>query len=247
MMGKRYVMKKVLDFVIVIISLAAAVFVFAGFNMEGILLKMNPQEAISAREIEDNPGTVYTGYPAGEGIVEVQSQSDWEETLNDVDYVKIIPKSIQRTNVYSLADWADPFRRRRNGAVGRQKPTVRQSPVDVFLDYVPYYILELEDGSKILAQFSQNTAKALKKGDAGAIPIGRKHGFSQSAKSALAPVCEENQVSAEHIWYAIDNEWQKNHSFGILIGKAAVAVVFFFVLAVILELLADKIFLIKKS
>lgn len=235
-------MKKVLDFIIVIVSLAAAVFVFGGFNMEGILLKMNQPESIGSQEIEANPGVAYMGYPAGEGIPEVRSQSEWGEALNDVDYVKVVPKSIQKTNVYSLADWADPFRRRRNGAVGRQKPTVKQSPIDVSLDYVPYYILELEDGSKILAQVSQNAAKALKEGKTDAIPIGRKHGFSQGAKNMLADICQENQVSTEYIWYAIDNEWQKNHSFEILIGKAAVAVVFFFVLAVILELLADKIF-----
>lgn len=234
-------MKKVLDFVIVIVSLAAATFVFAGFNMEGILLKMNQPETIGSKEIEANPGTVYMGYPAGEGIPEVRSQSEWEETLNDVDYVKVIPKSLKKTNVYSLAEWADPFRRRRNGAVGKQKPAVRQSPIDVFVEYIPYYILELEDGSKILAQVSQNTAKALEKGESDAIPIGRKHGFSQGAKNMLSDICEENQVSTEYVWYAIDNEWQKKNSFGILIGKAAVAVVFFFVLAVILELVADKL------
>ena len=51
-------MKKVLDFIIVIVSLAAATFVFAGFNMEGILLKMNQPETIGSKEIEANPGTV---------------------------------------------------------------------------------------------------------------------------------------------------------------------------------------------
>lgn len=118
---------------------------------------------------------------------------------------------------------------------------MRQSPIDVFVEYIPYYILELEDGSKILAQVSQNTAKALEKGESDAIPIGRKHGFSQGAKNMLSDICEENQVSTEYVWYAIDNEWQKKNSFGILIGKAAVAVVFFFVLAVILELVVDKL------
>ena len=48
------------------------------------------------------------------------------------------------------------------------------------------------------------------------------------------------------IFYAVDNEWQEKHSFEIMIGKAVVAVVFFFVLAVVLELLADKLFGKKK-
>ena len=235
-------MKKILDFVIVIASLIAAVFVFSGFNMEGILLKMNGQEAVSSQEIEDNPGVPYMGRPAGEGIQEISSQAEWEEVLNDVDYVAVKPKSIHQTSVYSLAEWADTFKRRRNGAIGKQKASVKQAPLDLSLDYVPYYILELEDGSHILAQVSQNTAKELKKGKTDALPLGRKHGFSQGAKNLLAPICEEYQVSTDYIWYAIDNEWQEKHSFEILIGKAAVAVVFFFVLAVILELLADKIF-----
>ncbi len=235
-------MKKILDFIIVIASLAAAVFVFSGFNMEGILLKMNGQEAVSSQEIEDNPGVPYMGRPSGEGIQEISSQAEWEEVLNDVDYVAVKPKSIQKTNVYSLAEWADAFKRRRNGAIGKQKASVKQVPLDLSLDYVPYYILELEDGSHILAQVSQNTAKEMKKGKTDAVPLGRKHGFSQGAKNLLAPICEEYQASTDYIWYAIDNEWQEKHSFEILIGKAVAAVVFFFVLAVILELLADKIF-----
>lgn len=89
-------MKKVLDFIIVIVSLAAATFVFAGFNMEGILLKMNQPETIGSKEIEANPGTVYMGYPAGEGIPEVRSQSEWEETLNDVDYVKVLLSPLRK-------------------------------------------------------------------------------------------------------------------------------------------------------
>lgn len=235
-------MRKVLDFMIVIVSLVAAFFVFTGFNMEGIVKKMNQPEAVSSQELEEDPGTVFVGRPAGEGIPEVRGQAEWEDVLNDVDDVKVIPKSIQKTNVYSLAEWADPFKRRRNGAVGKQKASVKQAPFDISLDYVPYYMLELEDGSHILAQVSQSTAKDIKKGNLDALPIGRKQGFSQNAKSLLEPVCAEYNASTDYIWYAIDNEWQKNHSFEILIGKAVVAVVFFFALAVILELLADKIF-----
>ncbi len=221
-------MRKVLDFMIVIVSLVAAFFVFTGFNMEGIVKKMNQPEAVSSQELEEDPGTVFVGRPAGEGIPEVRGQAEWEDVLNDVDDVKVIPKSIQKTNVYSLAEWADPFKRRRNGAVGKQKASVKQAPFDISLDYVPYYILELEDGSHILAQVSQSTAKDIKKGN-------------------LEPVCAEYNASTDYIWYAIDNEWQKNHSFEILIGKAVVAVVFFFALAVILELLADKILGKKKQ
>lgn len=235
-------MKKILDVIIVIFSLAAAVFVFSGFNMEGILLKMNQPKAVSSQEMEENPGVSYVGHPAGEGIQEIRSQSEWEEVLNDVDDVLVKPKSIQKTDVYSLAEWAETFKRRRNGAIGKRKASVKQTPLDITLDYVPYYILELEDGSHILAQISQNTAKEIKKGKTDALPIGRKHGFSQNAKNLLAPICEEYQVPTDYIWYAIDNEWQEKHSFEVLIGKAAAAVVCFFVLAVILELLADKIF-----
>ena len=239
-------MRKVLDFVIVIVSLAAACFIFAGFDMEGILKKMNPPEAVGSKELEANPGTVYVGRPAGEGIPEVKGQTEWEDVLNDVDNVKVIPKSIQKTNVYSLADWAEPFRRRRNGAIGKQKATVKQAPFDISLDYIPYYILGLEDGSHILAQISQSTAKDIQKGKIDALPIGKKQGFSQNAKNLLASVCAENDVPTDYIWYAIDNEWQEKHSFEILIGKAVVAVLFFFVLAVVLELLADKVLGKKK-
>ncbi len=239
-------MKKILDFVIVIVSLVAAVFVFSEFNMEGILKKMDQPATVGSQQMEENPGTVYVGSPAGEGIPEIHGKSDWEEALNSINDITIRPKSIQKTDIYSLAEWADPFKRRRNGAVGKQKATVKKSPVDIFLDYVPYYIVELEDGSHVLAQFSQNTAKEIQKGKIDKLPIGRKQGFSQTAKSMLAPICEEYQAPTDYIFYAVDNEWQEKHSFEIMIGKAVVAVVFFFVLAVVLELLADKLFGKKK-
>lgn len=240
-------MRKVLDFVIVIVSLVAACFMFAKFDMEGIVKNMNPPETVGSKELEANPGIVYVGHPAGEGIPEVKGMAEWEDVLNSVDDVKVIPTSIQKTNVYSLAEWAEPFRRRRNGAIGKKKAAVKQAPFDISLDYVPYYIIGLEDGSHILAQVSQSTAKDIQKGKLDALPIGRKQGFSQNAKSLLASVCAENDIPTDYIWYAIDNEWQDSHSFEILIGKAVVAVVFFFVLAVILELLADKVLGKKKK
>lgn len=234
-------MRKVLDVILVLFSLAAAVLVFSNFNMEGILWNGNKPDAVSSQEMEGNPGTVYTGKPAGEGIPEVKTQEEWKEVLNDVDYITVTPEKIYKTNVYSLAEWADYFQRHRNGAVGRKKPTVRTSPLDVSQDYTPYYIIELEDGSHILAQMNRCLAKNIAKGKETPLPIGRKQGFSQGAKTALASVCEEYQAPTDYVLYTIDNEWQEKHSFEILIGKAVAAIIVFFVLAVVLELIADRI------
>lgn len=176
-------MRKVLDFMIVIVSLVAAFFVFTGFNMEGIVKKMNQPEAVSSQELEEDPGTVFVGRPAGEGIPEVRGQAEWEDVLNDVDDVKVIPKSIQKTNVYSLAEWADPFKRRRNGAVGKQKASVKQAPFDISLDYVPYYILELEDGSHILAQVSRAPQRTSKRGIWMRCPLAGNRAFPRMRKA----------------------------------------------------------------
>lgn len=240
-------MRKVLDFILVLFSLAVAVFVYSNFNMEGILWNGNKPDAVSSQEMEENPGTVYTGKPAGDGVPQVKTQEEWNEVLNDVDYVTITPKKIYKTNVYSLAEWADYFQRRRNGSVGRKKATVKETPLDISRDYTPYYIIELEDGSHILAQINRCLAKNIAKGKETPLPVGRKQGFSQGAKSLLAPVCEEYQAPADYVFYAIDNEWQEKHSFEILIGKTVVAVIVFFVLAVVLELIADRIWPSRKS
>lgn len=235
-------MKKILDCVIVIVSLAVGFVVFGKFDMEGILWNRSEQSAVSSQEIEENHGTDHTGKPAGDGITKIDSQSGWEAVLNDVDYVTVTPKGIEKTDVYSLAEWSDHFNRRKSGAAGRRKAEVRQSAWDISLDYSPYYIIELEDGSHILAQMNRCIAGEIEKGKEIALPLGQKKGFSQEAKNLLAPVCETYQVPADYVLYTIDNEWQSEHSFGIFIGKFIAAAIVFFILAVVLELLAEKFF-----
>lgn len=235
-------MKKILDGVLVVISLIAAVVVFEKFDMEEILWNRNEQSAVSSQEIEEDRTKDYTGKPAGDGIVKIDSQSAWEKVLNDIDYVTVIPKGIEKTDVYSLAEWSDYYRKRKNGAAGRRKAEVKQSFMDISLDYSPYYMIELEDGTHILAQMNRCIADNIEKGKEISLPLGQKQGFSQQAKNLLAPVCETYQISTEYVLYTIDNEWQSEHSFEIFLGKFIAAAIVFFMLAVALEVLADRFF-----
>ncbi len=234
-------LEKALDCAIVVACAVFAVLAYAKFDLEKILWEKSGQEAVESSEIAEDLAGDYLGKPAGEGIREIDGKEAWEDLLNDMEYATAAPKSIVKTDVYSLAEWADPYVRRRNGTVRRRKAEARQTPLDLFTDYTPYYVVELEDGSHILAQMSRGIAADIEKGRADRLPIGQKHGVRQGAKELLAPICEAYGASADYVFYAVDNAWQESHSFAVFLGKAAVGTAVFFVLAVLLLLLKGKV------
>lgn len=232
---------KIKDFAIVIFSLVIAGLVFIHFDAEGVLMDRQETEVVSAAQIENNRGQDYMGFMPGDGILSLQTQEDWEDVFNYIDYVTVSPQSIIKTNVYGLGDWADRFTHRRNGAQGRRRAEDMRTFWDWQIDYVPYYIIELPDGSHILAQLSRHVVSQIESGKLTQLPLGQKHGLRNSARSLLSDVCAEYNVSMDYCLYTLNDEWQKKNDTWITIIRGAAAVVVFFVLAVVLELICGAI------
>lgn len=235
-------MKKVVDYSILFIAFIIAIVFYFCFDLENILWDRQSRNTISASQIEQNKSVDYTGEKAGEGIVSLKTKEDWDNTLNEIDYVTVIPKSIIKTDVYSLAKWVNPYKKKSNGSSGRRLSEVKQTFLDYSSDYSPFYIIELEDGTKILAQMNRGIANKIKKGEIVELPIGKKIGFSTKAKNMLTSICKENNVSIDYVLYTIHNDWSSKNATRILFEKLAISAVIFLVLGVGALLIVDNKF-----
>lgn len=240
-------MKKITDYFMIMIALVITVIFYFRFDLEGILWDSYERQEITAAQTEEDRVTDYIGQKAGEGIVSLTTGAEWEAVINQVDYVTVIPKSIVKTDVYSLAKWADYYTKHSNGTSGRRRPEVKQSSFNLSANYCPYYIIELEDGTHLLAQMNRGLAAKIQRGETVELPLGRKLGFLQSAKDMLTPVCKSLGASTDYVLYTIDDNWQSKNADNIFLIKLVVSVILFFVLAVVLQLLADRLFFTKKN
>ena len=246
-MEEESIVKKVVTGVIVVASLVIAVMFYCMFDFEEILWEKNKTETISKEQIESNRGTDHTGKKAGEGIPSIKTKAEWEDVLNQVDYVTVTPKSVVKTDVYSLAKWADHYTKPTKTTRSRRRAEVQKTKFDVSANYTPYYIIELEDGTHILCQMNRGIADKIKKGETVELPIGKKLGFLQKAKDLLEPICDEMGASTDYVLYTIDNKWEEDNADMIFFVKVGVSVVFFFVLAVGAQVAVDKMFFDKKK
>lgn len=234
-------LKKIVDYSLIGLALVFSIFFFFLFDLEDILWKREERHPVSLQEIKEGEYRNHIGEKAGEGITMLKTKDDWDKVINEVDYVSVIPKSIVKTDVYSLAKWADHYTRRSNGTTSRKKAEVRQTIFDVYADYSPYYIIELEDGTCILAQMNRGIANRIKKGEKIELPLGKKIGFSSKAKELLKTACNKWDVDDKYVLYTIDDEWEKEKANRIFIEKWAISFGLFLVLAVVLQLIVDKI------
>lgn len=235
-------MKNFVEYTLIILMFIIAVIFFVCFDLENIFWENRKSEKVGSQDIEANLAKDFIGEKAGEGITFLTSKEEWEDTLNEVDYVSVVPKSIVKTDVYSLAKWVGHFKTRRNGSQGRKRAEVMQSKFDYTANYTPYYIIELEDGTHILAQMNRGIAKKIQNGEKVELPLGKKKGLLQRAKNLLKPICEEYDASNDYVLYTIDNDWEKENSTKIFIIKIVITIILFFVLTVIVLLFIDKIF-----
>lgn len=232
--------KKMIHVIIALVSIFCGVFAYLKGDVEAYLWSKNKQAAITQSQIDKNKTTDYTGKPAGKDIVSLKTITMWDKVLNNVDYVTVTPKSIQKTNVYTLAPWEDYYTKRRNGTSWRQKATVKTSPIDYDFGYLPYYIIELPDGHHIFAQMNRSLASEMASGQQVQLPLGQKKGMSQAAKTKLSKYAKDYNVSTKYVFYSLDNTWQKEHAQMIFYLKIAIGVIVFFIIGVVLELIAQR-------
>lgn len=234
-------MKKIINVLLVTLSLCIGFFAYMEIDVEAYLYAKDQQPSISLTQIKKERKD-YCGKPAGNGITVVKDMNTWDNVLNNIDYVTLEVKSIKKTDVYALAPWASYFSRKSNGTPRRRRQDVKTSWLDYDINYTPYYIVELRDGSKLIAQFNRSTAKKIADKDITVRPLGQKKGILQSAKQKLA----KYNVSTKYIFYAIDNEWQNEHNDALFFIKAGIGC-FVFLICSILSLVIANHLLDKKQ
>ncbi|SHK28583.1 hypothetical protein SAMN02745136_02182 [Anaerocolumna jejuensis DSM 15929] len=234
-------MRKLFDYFLIFVALIITLLFYFNFDLEGILWDRREQTVISTDQLKADTTVDYIGLTAGDDIPLLKTGQDWENVLNYSTYVTVVPVSIKKTNVYSLATWVGYFKKRSSGADGRRLAEAEKNIFDYSADYNPYYIIELQDGTRLLAQMTRGIAKQIENGKKVKLPLGQKVGITKTAKTLLKPICEKLDVTSEGVLYTIDNNWSSKNADNIMFGKYAIAFVGWILLSIILQTIADKI------
>lgn len=230
-------MRKMLPYLAVLLALAAAAFAVSRFHPDGLL--RGGQEPMGQSDVE--AGKAVTGHPAGTDIPRIASAEEFAR-LSVGDYVTLQPVSAVPAGVWHLKSWVSPDTRRRykgraSGAP-KKKPELVESGFALPLDYDPYYLLELRDGSYILAEIPEPDADAIRRGREVTLPIGEKRTVRGTEK--LRAVCEVYGADPGSVFFAFDEAWYQSHSLPLLLMQIGVGVLVFFVTGVCLLLLMEK-------
>ncbi len=235
--------KKVIPAVSTIVSLVCAALFFLKLNPETLVRQ--EEAPVTMSDIEEGGTKDFTGSAAGADIPRLTGAADFSEILYDLDYVTAEPVGIVPAGVYSLKPWVSRFGTRTyrgRTTAGRRRTEVSTSRLDFQGNYNPYYLLELPDHTFILAQIPQSAADAVAAGKSITLPVGKKTGMTDAARKQLAAVCEEYGADMDGVFYAFDNEWEKEHHFTLFLIRYGAAALLWFVLSVLLTLAGNRIF-----
>lgn len=235
--------EKVIDCVCVIAALVLAVYAARNVGLEYLLRGTEPP--ITLAMAEETYAAAVTGLPAAEDIPRIQDQEQWEE-LWKTSCVTIEPTDIIATGIGERHPWVEEYQRSTTRRVrSRTVPLVGDMRWDLLDEYAEYYLLQLPDGSYILAQIALEDAKKLQIGKAVTLPVGSKTTVPSQAQGALAEVCAEYGVSTEYAFYSINDEWNEAHEFMMLIIRFLLGAVVCVVIGIGLITIIYKIFKIK--
>lgn len=236
--------KKIVEGTLIVFFLLLAIVFYYAFDLENIFYEKQVK-TISQADIEADRALDYSGKKAGEGIKNISTKEEWENTYV-TEYITVTPVNITKTNVYSLANWADHYTKRRTGGAGRKRRSVQTELFDYDDNYRRYYVIELEDGTNILAQMNRGIANKIAKGETITLPLGKKTGLTSTAKKMLSAIIEDKNISDTYVLYTIDDEWSKNNATKIFVIKMAVSTILFFTLSVSFLMIVDK-FIFKEN
>ena len=244
-MRKNVNKEKIIVAVVVIPCLVVAFLFFQKFTPESFMKK--DQTVIGQREIQADASKSYTGKRPGEDILRISSAEEFEGSVEQ--YLTVSAKGVVQTGIYGLKPWVDPYsitKRRTSGgrmqSTGRRAQEATKLPAGNAEYYREYNLVQLEDGSYILAQFDSSYKKELRKGKTVLLPIGKKKTNSNEVRSSLQEICGQYGVDTTYTFYAVDDEWDQEHNFTLFMIRIGVAVLLFFVMSVGLILAARKIF-----
>lgn len=232
---------KALEFLVVIVALAVGVLVGKTVSLESMLKKDEPVNLVTAEAglPEDS-----VGKPAAEDIPRIEDFESWDKAWA-TSYITIEPKAIIPTGVGVRYPWVSAYTNssRRGGA--RKKADVVNTKFDIFNEYGEYYLLQLPDDSYILGEISMDDARKLKAGKSVTLPIGRKQSADSRVVSNITTICEQYAADTENVFYCIDEKWNEEHNFMILLMRFGIGAVVVLVLGTILITVVDKVFKVK--
>lgn len=240
--------EKIIPYISTIIALAAAVLLFLRWDPEAFLRE--PQLPVTMADLKKGRTANFVGKPAGEDIPRLSGAEDFAGMASGAEGATVEPKGVIPTGVYSLQPWSSHYTAKTvNGRTtrGRRKAEVVRSPLGAREGYNQYYLLEMPDGTYILAQISQSTAAAIEKGEHVTLPVGRKVGMTNTARSYLSGICKEYGASMDGVLYTFDDGWYEEHSFTLFIMRFGAAAALFLVLAVGMVLVGNKVFRVESG
>lgn len=236
-------MEKMKTWISAVLAIAAALFVFTNFSIEGFLWDKEKDDVVTAKELEEKTSDTYIGRPAAEDVKTITTKEEYDGLIGSVEVVSAKPKTVIATGVYSLGKWSEPYTKSRKRATKRKKAQVLTSTflARIWGEYSQYYLIQLDDDSYILAQMNDCVADEIEKGEGVRLPLGHKLAFSQAAKNELDEICQEYGADTKYVFYAIDDNWQKENSFLFFISRILAAFVSLIAVSAIVMFLLGKI------
>lgn len=236
--------KKGIETAVIMLSLIVAFLVYRSID-PGKIIKPD-SEPVTCAQIAAEPQKSYTGKTAGGDIPRLAGSSDFADIVGNT-CVTAETQEIVATGIYSLNPWVDPYEitkmrnsRGRMVSTGRKAPEVTDSALQAVEYYQEYYLIRLEDGTYILAQFADSYRQKLEGKEAVTLPVGVKKTNTNAARQYLKEICEEYGADDTYTLYMIDDTWQEEHEFTFFLIKFGIAAVVFLILAVGLLIIIEK-------
>ncbi|MCM1182665.1 MAG: hypothetical protein NC337_04735 [Roseburia sp.] len=233
---------KFLEFVSVIAALVVAVLVVKNLSIESML--RGEEEPVTLAMTESGLPEDHIGLPAADDIPRIESLEAWDD-LWQTSFVTIEPTGIVSTGVGARNNWISAYSNTSRRGGPRRKAEVSSTALDVFGDYAEYYLLRLPDKSYILAQMSTDDARKIKAGQEITLPVGRKAAVHRQALTQLRALCEEYDVYTDGVFYCINDKWNEEHSFMVLLVRYGIGALITLVLGTLLIMLVDKLLKVK--
>lgn len=238
-MKKKFV--KFLEFIAVIASLIISFFVVKAISVESIL--RGKEEPVTLAVAEDGFPEEHIGMPAGDDIPRITDSTTWEDTWQ-TSFVTIESSNAIPTGIGSRHPWISAYSSSRRGGQ-RHRPDVSSMAFDVLDEYAEYFLLELPDGSYILAQMPTDIARKLKAGKEVTMPVGRKSPVHQQALTSLAEFGSGYDVNMDGVFYCINDAWSESHYLIVQLIRIGGCLLMTIVLGSILITILDKAFKVK--
>lgn len=234
--------KKAIPYVLVIISLLVAFLVFQRVNPEWLFKQDGPP--VTMTQISEKPAERYAGQTAGADVPRLTGSKEFD-AMTDTQYITAEPSKVIATGIYGLKPWVDPYGASTGGSWRHTRKRPLPEATSIYMespgDYLEFYLIQLPDGTYIPAQFSDTHRRAIDRGKEITLPIGVKKANGNLTKSELSKICEQYGASPASTLYMVNDTWYQEHDFTFFLIKLGVAVVVFFVIALLLFTVKERV------